>query len=186
MGAILAGMSPVPTLYLAVGLPGTGKTTWARQVERDQSALRLTKDEWVKALFGGDNPGWASDVIEGRLVEVALRALRLGVNVVLDFGLWGRDERTALRHAAAEVRAQVHVQYLALPVAEQRERIERRQRDEPHTTWVMSEADLAGYAAVFQAPSAAEVDGSEPLDPPPAGFATWEQWRHTRWPAARP
>jgi len=92
-----------PTLFLTVGLPGTGKTIAARLIEAEHNALRLTKDEWMKALFGPENPASASDVIEGRLVRLGMRALELGTNVVLDFGLWSRDERSALRQAAAEV-----------------------------------------------------------------------------------
>src|ERR687890_2323633 len=91
-----------PTLFLTVGLPGTGKTTAARHIEVEQKALRLTKDEWVKALYGQENPRSAQDVIEGRLIEIGLRALELGTNVVLDFGLWSREERSALRQAAAD------------------------------------------------------------------------------------
>ncbi len=34
-----------PTLFLTVGLPGTGKTTAARRIEAEHGALRLTKDE---------------------------------------------------------------------------------------------------------------------------------------------
>ena len=55
-----------PTLFLTVGLPGTGKTTAARRIEVEHEALRLTKDEWMKALYGRENPASASDVIEGR------------------------------------------------------------------------------------------------------------------------
>src|ERR1700712_3312029 len=86
-------MTTAPTLFLMVALPGTGKTTEARRIELDQKAVRLTKDEWVRALSGPTNPPSASDVIEGRLIAIALRALELGVNVVVDFGLWSRDER---------------------------------------------------------------------------------------------
>ena len=92
-----------PTLFLTVGLPGTGKTTAARRIEVQRRALRLTKDEWVKALYGRDNPAAASDVIEGRLIQIGMRALELGTNVIIDFGLWSRDERAALRQAAADV-----------------------------------------------------------------------------------
>ncbi|MEU7570205.1 AAA family ATPase [Micromonospora sp. NPDC049240] len=48
-------MTRRPTLYLTVGLPCTGKTTAARRIERERQALRLTKDEWVKALYGPEN-----------------------------------------------------------------------------------------------------------------------------------
>ena len=109
-----------PTLFLTVGLPGTGKTTAARRIEAEHGALRLTKDEWMKALYGHDNPASASDVIEGRLIQIGMRALELGINVVIDFGLWSRDERSALRHTAADVGAAVVICYFELAPAEQR------------------------------------------------------------------
>jgi predicted kinase len=118
-------MGPVerPTLFLTIGLPATGKTTYARQVETEHNALRLTKDEWMKALYGVDNPESASDVVEGRLIKLGMRALGLGINVVIDFGLWGRDERSALRQAAAVVGADVVMRFFALDPAVQRARI---------------------------------------------------------------
>ncbi len=75
------------------------KTTAGRRIEIEQRALRLTKDEWVKALYGHENPPSAQDVVEGRLIQIGLRALELGNNVVIDYGLCGRDQRSALRQA---------------------------------------------------------------------------------------
>jgi predicted kinase len=173
-----------PTLFLTVGLPGTGKTTEARRIEAERPALRLTKDEWVKALHGPANPASAGDVIEGRLIGIGLRALELGVDVVLDFGLWARDERSALRRAAADVGAAVEMRYVELGPAEQRRRLDRRQAEEPHTTWPMSDEELATWAAGFDVPTPGELDGSEPIDGPPAGFASWDEWRIHRWPPA--
>jgi predicted kinase len=171
-----------PTLFLTVGLPGTGKTTAARRLEVEHDALRLTKDEWVKALYGQDNPPSAQDVIEGRLIEIGLRVLGLGTNVVIDYGLWGRDERSALRQAAADLGAVVEMHYFQLPRAEQRRRLEQRLADASHTTWHMSEEELDAWAASIEVPTAGELDGSEPVDPPPPGFATWDDWRRHRWP----
>jgi len=171
-----------PTLFLTVGLPGTGKTTAARRLEVERQALRLTKDEWVKALYGHENPPSASDVIEGRLVHIGLRALELGVNVVIDFGLWGRDERSALRQAAADRGAAVEMHYLALDPAEQRSRLDQRRAEAPHTSWPMSDEELAEWGATIEVPTPGELDGSEPIDHPPAGFATWDEWRGHRWP----
>ena len=171
-----------PTLFLTVGLPCTGKTTAARRIEIEQEALRLTKDEWVKALYGPENPRSAADVIEGRLIRIALRALELGTNVVIDYGLWSRDERSALRQAAADRGARVEMRYFEVTPTEQRRRLDRRQAEAPHTTWPMSDEELAEWAAGIDVPTAGELDGSEPVDDPPAGFATWDEWRGSRWP----
>lgn len=173
-----------PTLFLTVGLPGTGKTTAARQIETEQNALRLTKDEWVKALYGPENPPAAQDVIEGRLVQIGLRVLELGTSVVIDYGLWGRDERSALRQAAADRGAAAELRYFELTPAEQRRRLSERQAEAPHTTWPMSEEELTRWAASIEIPTPGELDGTEPIDPPPADFATWDEWRTHRWPPA--
>src|SRR3954454_593042 len=135
-----------PTLFLTVGLPCTGKTTAARRIEIEQEALRLTKDEWVKALYGHENPPSAQDVIEGRLITIGLRVLDLGINVVIDFGLWSRDERSALRQAAEDRGAVVQMRYFELPPGEQRRRLDQRQADAPHTSWPMSDHELAEWA----------------------------------------
>jgi len=73
-----------------VGLPGSGKTTWARELERAHAALRLTVDEWHVALFGNDvhddcsAEDWATHNerhanIEALLWNTAARALSLDV-----------------------------------------------------------------------------------------------------------
>lgn len=173
-----------PTLYLTIGLPGTGKTTAARRIEEEQGALRLTKDEWIKALYGRDNPASASDVIEGRLIQIGMRALALGVNVVIDYGLWSRDERAALRHAAAEIGAVVVLRYFDLTVAEQRKRLDKRQAEARHETWPMSEQELTEWAVKIDIPTPGELDGNEPIGDPPIGFATWREWTAYRWPPA--
>ena len=173
-----------PILFLTVGLPATGKTTAARRIEVERRALRLTKDEWMKALYGADNPVSASDVIEGRLIQLGMRALELDLNVIIDFGLWSRDERSALRQAAADIGAAVVMCYFELPLAEQRKRLDQRLAEAPHETWLISEEELAAFASKFDIPTAAELDGSEPIGDPPNGFATWREWAEHRWPSS--
>ena len=171
-----------PRLFLTVGLPCTGKTTAARRMEIEQNALRLTKDEWVKALYGHENPRSAQRVIEGRLIEIGLRALELGNNVVIDYGLWDRDERSALRQAATDLGAMVEMRYFELTPAEQRSRLDQRIAEASHTTWHISDKELVAWAAHIDIPTPGELDGSEPVDDPPSGFATWDKWRAHRWP----
>jgi predicted kinase len=171
-----------PTLFLAVGLPCCGKTTAARHFEVRHAALRLTKDEWMKALYGADNPSAASDVIEGRLITIALRALALGIDVALDFGLWSRDERSALRSAAADVGASALLWYAPVTIEEQRARNASRLSTDQEAMWPMSDDELNAWAEQFDVPTPGELDGTEPIAPPPAGFASWSEWMAWRWP----
>ena len=126
-------------LVLMVGLPGAGKTTRAKELAVAHRALRLTPDEWMISLFDGSQPDGKRDLLEGRLITVALQALRLGTNVVLDFGLWSRDERWALRWLAASAGASCRVVYLPIGKDVQRARIADRQATAPHTTFPMTE-----------------------------------------------
>ncbi|MEM6337611.1 MAG: AAA family ATPase [Bacteroidota bacterium] len=44
-------ISPAPpTLVITCGLPGAGKTTHARRLERELGAVRFGPDEWMEAL----------------------------------------------------------------------------------------------------------------------------------------
>lgn len=171
-----------PTLFLTVGLPGTGKTTAARRIEVEHGALRFTKDEWMKGLYGHDNPASASDVIEGRLIQIGMRALELGISVVIDFGVWSRDERSALRQAATDVGAAVVICYFELTPTEQRKRLDQRLAEAPHETWPISDQELTEWASKLDIPTSAELDGSEPVGDPPGAFATWQEWAEHRWP----
>ncbi|WP_433386052.1 AAA family ATPase [Micromonospora sp. KLBMP9576] len=58
----------------------------------------------------------------------------LGNNVVIDYGLRSRDERSALRQAAADPGATMEMRYFELSPAEQRRRLDQRHAEAPHTT----------------------------------------------------
>lgn len=177
------------TLYLIVGLPGAGKTIRAKELEVGECALRLTPDEWQMAIFEGDDPTrWRSadragqrDRIKGKLVGIGLRAAELGLDVVLDFGLWSRDERSALRWLAARRGVRAAVVHLAVDPAEQRRRVATRYRD-GRGQFLMTDAELGQWRGQFQAPDAAELRGAAIPSVPP-GYATWSDWASERWPS---
>lgn len=172
----------IPTLFLMVGLPGVGKTTAAREIAARTSALRLSPDEWLIPLIG-ENDGPKRDIIEGRFVWLARNALRARASVVLDFGLWARDERMALRAIAQSEGAQVETVYLALDPAEQLRRVKARWTLAPETTFEITIQDLTRFDGLFEPPDQHELDSSEP-GPPPGEFESWDVWAAQRWPSS--
>jgi predicted kinase len=188
-----ASAAGTPTLYVMVGLPASGKTTRAKQIERDCGALRMTPDEWMIPLFADLGPrpfgqslaGAKRDILEGRLVWLALRALQLGTNVVLDFGVWSRDERSALHYLALAAGANFQLVYMEVADHEQVRRVRDRNTREPGTFFAMAVPELRVWRQSFQSPDEAELTAGSP-GPAPTGYRTWEDWAAERWPTSRP
>ncbi len=148
------------TLHLMVGLPATGKTTHAKHLAARLGGLRLTPDEWMIPLFADNDATGKRDVLEGRLVSTALQVLQLGVDVILDFGLWSRDERYALHQLATDQGAQCVTVYLPIDRQVELARIHQRWKTTPDQTYPMTEADVDRWREQFQEPDAAEVAGA--------------------------
>jgi len=165
-----------------VGLPGAGKTTQARQLATEHGALRLTPDEWMIPLFGAPEADGKRDAVEGLLLRLALEALSLGTDVVVDFGCWSRDERSAIRRLAESAGASCRLVYVPVDHETQLSRIAHRQATTPDETFPMSEADIRYGRSLFQEPDAAELQRHEVGAPPP-GWPGWREWATDRWPS---
>jgi predicted kinase len=153
-----------PRLILTCGLPGAGKTTLARRLAAERNAVRLTKDEWLTALGSSPWDEQARVNVERELRRLAQELLRLGVSVVLDFGLWARAERDEMRTVARALDAGVELHHLDVPADELWRRVDARNSAPPWDRHPIRRADLDGWLARFEAPDAHEL----PLfDPPP-------------------
>jgi predicted kinase len=99
------------TAHLIHGYLGVGKTTFAKQLEREVRAVRFTPDDWMSRLFGDDPPAAffqeKAATILNLMEPLWLRCLSLGVDVVLDYGFWRRSERDPTRHLTKGIGADV-------------------------------------------------------------------------------
>lgn len=144
-------------LILVCGLPGAGKTTLARRMERAWPIVRLCPDEWLADL--GIDP-WdeaARDRLEERLTRLALTLLGLGQGVVLEYGFWGRSERDRKRAEAHALGVPVDLYYLDVPLDELWRRLHARNHGPSPGTVEIGRAALERMAGILQPPDAAEL-----------------------------
>lgn len=153
-----------PKLYLLCGLPGSGKTTRAKQLEAAGEGVLLNADDWVCRLYTDDAQAAARDERKG-LVErlqwqLAERLLSSGVSVILDWGVWTRAERDHCRQRARAVGAEVRTIFLDAPLEVLHERLARRNLDLPAGTFHITAEELDAWAARFEAPTDDELTES--------------------------
>jgi predicted kinase len=97
-------------------------------------------------------------VIEKMLWELGARALTLGVNVILDFGFWAKEERDFFRARASELGANFQIHYLDVSNAELLERLKSRNANLPAGTFNIPEDSLQEWMTWFQAPTTEELE----------------------------
>jgi predicted kinase len=140
-------------LIIVCGLPGSGKTTHARRLERELNAIRLSADDWLEALFIALWDEEKRAQIEALQWQFAQRLLRAGLTVIIEWGTWGRSERDALRLRARELGATVELHYLSVSVEVLLQRIESRAMETPRIT----REQIQAWRDAFQTPTDEEL-----------------------------
>lgn len=91
--------------------------------------------------------------VQARLEPLAARLLGLGLDVVLDFGLWERADRDRLRALAARVpRARARLVLFEAPLPELARRLEARNRALPDDQFAITPEMLEAFAERFERP----------------------------------
>lgn len=122
-----------PVLILFCGLPGSGKTTVARERERETGAIRFSTDEWMADL-GVDFFDEMRNRLQGRLDDLWKELLEHGQSVILEDGTWKRDERDGIRRVAKRLDAVTEIHYFDITFAELWRRLEARNANPTYGT----------------------------------------------------
>ena len=126
--------APVGRLIIICGLPGSGKTTLARELETKLGAVRYAPDEWLQALNLDQYDETRRSAIESLQWQAAQAILKLGGTAVIEWGTWARSERDMLRLGARALGAKVELRYLDAPTDVLLERIHKRGAETPPIT----------------------------------------------------
>ncbi len=146
-------------LIIVCGLPGSGKTTLAKCLEKSLRAVRLAPDEWMDALSINLYDEDSRARIEGLQWKLGQELLKLGLIVIIEWGTWGKSERDALREGARKLGAAVELHYLSAPPEVLFERIQRRGMENPP----IKREDVMRWAETIEVPTEEEM---ELFDPP--------------------
>ena len=158
-----------PIAHLLHGFIGSGKTTFAKQLEDECGAVRFTLDEWMVRLFGWKpaEKHFAENLanVEKLIWEQATRVLRTGTDVILDFGFWTRDSRDAARNHVSAIGAEVKFYALQCPQRIMRARtLERSKKPSIDSLWIDSAAFdklLAAFDPMQDDEDFVRIDGTK-------------------------
>jgi predicted kinase len=140
-------------LIIVCGLPGSGKTTHAKQLQAKLRAIRFSPDEWMRALSMDVWDDNKREEIESLQWQLSQQLLSFGLTVIIEWGTWGRSERGALRIGARELGVAVELHYLSATVDVLLDRIQRRGLENPP----IKREQLVQWADAFQEPTADEM-----------------------------
>jgi predicted kinase len=145
------------------GLPGSGKTTLARQLAKAIPAIRLCTDDWQAALKISLKEGDPSseefhDLLEEQLWTFGKELIRFGQSIVFEKGLWRRVERDEKRREARELGVDIELHYLDVPLDELKRRLRIRNTEDTTNAFHITSAQIQEYfMKSFQPPDEAEL-----------------------------
>lgn len=136
---------------LFCGLPGSGKTTKAKELEREKFT-RLSLDDKVFELFGKDpqiplepREREAKDI----MIAEALGLLRTNKSVILDWGFWKEKERSEIRSVFTKEGFEVELWYFTATIDELLERVKNRNLETNHE---ITPEMMQGFVGSFEVP----------------------------------
>ena len=160
MEADQAGLPAQPEVVLLCGVAGSGKTTYAKDLET-RGYVRLSVDEEIWRRFGSYGVDYEPDQYEEH-TEVARRVLRerllslvaQGSNVVIDSSFWQRSRRQEYKELIEQAGGRWRLIYLEIDSTVLRQRLHARaERFDANAAFPITDELLTDYLDAFERPS---------------------------------
>ncbi len=151
-------------VYMTCGKICSGKSTYAEHLRKKHKAVILSVDEITLALFGqnaGENHDDYVARTENYLFKKSLDIIAVGVNVVLDWGFWTKEERDFAKDFYRSQNVQFEFHYIDIDDDEWHRRLNKRNKDVSENkanAYYIDDALAAKFNSIFEKPDKDEID----------------------------
>lgn len=151
-------------VYLICGKICSGKSTYAEQLRVQNHAVLLSTDEITLALFGqhcGDKHDDYVEKTQNYLFNKSLELIEVGINVILDWGFWMKEERDYAREFYKSRNIECEFHYINISDETWNARLKKRNNAilAGTTSAYYIDDNLAEkFAAIFEVPCKEEFD----------------------------
>lgn len=142
----------------------SGKTTYAEKQRKELSAVILSVDEIMLAMFefgAGEKHDEYVERIKAYLYNKSAELIETGINVILDWGLWTKSERryTSEFYKSRNIDYEIH--FLNISHEEWAKRINMRNSlviSGKTSSYIVDEGLIEKVNALFEMPDINEID----------------------------
>ena len=147
-----------PTAYIICGFIGAGKTTFARKLEKETGAIRITKDEWMVRIFGNkitsDSQFAEYDKnVTSLAIDIAFKILKAGKDVIIDEGFWEKSYRNDIKEQLSKLGVRPILYYVKCPIEIMRERTVSRSENPTKDSFEISGEMFDSYLKYWEPPT---------------------------------
>ena len=151
-------------VILICGKICSGKSTYAKELCRQNHAVLLSVDEITLALFGqhcGDMHDTYVERTKNYLFDKSLELIEAEINVVLDWGFWMKKERDYAKafYKARDIECEFH--YIDINNETWKDRLEKRNSAvlaNETSAYYVDDNLAAKFSSLFEIPSKSEMD----------------------------
>ncbi|KDM90012.1 AAA family ATPase [Photobacterium galatheae] len=149
-------------LYMLCGFIGSGKTTYAKKIEKNEKAIRFSMDEWMIPLFGESMSRIEfherHSFFEEKFKEIAIQLLNNNQSVIFDFGFWTKEHRSKFYEWANENEINIKRIFLSTDMNTCKERAIKRSESHSKNSYIITESMFNELKKLFEKPSENEYD----------------------------
>lgn len=151
-------------VFMMCGRICSGKSTYAQKLRQQYNAAVLSVDEITLALFGQDAGDMLDTYVERTeeyLYRKSTELVETGINVVLDWGFWRKEERDYAREFYSSRGIENEFVYIDISDEEWYRRLEKRNKDiseNKSDAYYVDEGLAKKFANIFEKPASSEID----------------------------